>query len=258
MKPLVELPRAAVTRLTGVFTDFDGTITTDGKLTSEAYSALWRLAQTRLHVVIVTGRSAGWADLMVRNFPVNAVVAEQGGVTLVPRRRGVEYVYAQPRATLERDRRSVLAAARAVQRLVPRARIATDAAYARVNMAFDHAEEVSLSETEVDAIERALHRRGLSAVRSSVHVNFWKGRFSKLSACRRLARRQFHGQTLERWAFIGDSANDAPMFAGVPLSVGVANVKDSLERIPVAPAYVTRHREGQGFVEFVEYVLRRR
>ncbi len=253
MKPLAELPRDLARQLAGVFTDFDGTMTTRGKLTADAFAALWRLKGS-LPVVIVTGRSAGWADLMVRNFPVDAVVAEQGGVTLVPREKGVEYVYARPKSGLDRDRRTLQAAVRAVQKKVPRARIATDAAFTRVNMAFDHAEEAHLSPKEIDAIEAILHERGLSAVRSSVHVNFWVGRFSKLTSCERLIKRIGAGG-IDRWAFIGDSVNDTPMFQGVPTSVGVANVADVIDQLPTPPAYVTTAREGAGFAEFVDRLL---
>jgi hypothetical protein len=34
------------------------------------------------------------------------------------------------------------------------------------------------------------------------------------------------------------------------MSVGVANVRDFLSRLPASPAFVTRRREGAGFVEF--------
>jgi len=54
----------------------------------------------------------------------------------------------------------------------------------------------------------------------------------------------------QRAAFIGDSPNDASMFADIPLSVGVANVCSALAKIAVAPAYVCSRECGAGFVEF--------
>lgn len=258
MRPLSEMPRETAAGLLGVLTDFDGTLTTNGRLEAPTYQALWRLREAGLRVVIVTGRSAGWADMMIRTFPVDAVVAENGGVTLVPGERGPAYEFATPRGRLARDRRALVAAARAVRRRVPRARIARDSAYTLVDMAFDHGEEARLRPAEIGAIEETLRRRGITAVRSSVHVNFWRGRFSKLTAAKRLIARHLGGAPRSRFAFVGDSANDAPMFEGFPVSVGVANVRDSLDRLPTPPAFVTQGREGRGFEELVAAVMNHR
>ena len=56
-------------------------------------------------------------------------------------------------------------------------------------------------------------------------------------------------------AYLGDSPNDAPLFARVPLSVGVANVVPFLPRMEARPAYVTEAVAGAGFCEFAEAVL---
>ena len=61
-----------------LLTDIDDTITTDGRLTAEAYSAL-EAAQSAGYIVIpVTGRCAGWCDHIARMWPVDAVVGENG------------------------------------------------------------------------------------------------------------------------------------------------------------------------------------
>jgi 3-deoxy-D-manno-octulosonate 8-phosphate phosphatase KdsC-like HAD superfamily phosphatase len=62
-------------------------------------------------------------------------------------------------------------------------------------------------------------------------------------------------EVIEHVAYVGDSPNDAPLFARVPLSVGVANVAPFLSRMEASPRYVTRAAAGAGFVEFAEAVL---
>ena len=52
--------------------DIDDTITTAGKLTAEAYSAMWALSDAGLRLIPVTGRPAGWCDLIIREWPVCA------------------------------------------------------------------------------------------------------------------------------------------------------------------------------------------
>jgi hydroxymethylpyrimidine pyrophosphatase-like HAD family hydrolase len=58
-----------------------------------------------------------------------------------------------------------------------------------------------------------------------------------------------------RFVFVGDSPNDAPMFAFFPNSVGVANVRPFLDRIAAPPSYVTQRDAGAGFVELADALL---
>ncbi|MDR0448042.1 MAG: HAD hydrolase family protein, partial [Treponema sp.] len=61
-----------------VLMDIDDTLTTGGKLSAPAYTALWRLHEAGLKVIPITGRPAGWCDLIAREWPVDAVVGENG------------------------------------------------------------------------------------------------------------------------------------------------------------------------------------
>src|SRR5207253_2844846 len=58
--------------------DIDDTLTTEGKLTAQAYDALERLRRAGKITVPVTGRPAGWCDHIARMWPVDAVVGENG------------------------------------------------------------------------------------------------------------------------------------------------------------------------------------
>ncbi len=98
---------------------------------------------------------------------------------------------------------------------------------------------------------------------NSIHVNGWFGDYDKLSTTRRMLQEEF-GVSLdsveerERWVFVGDSPNDAPMFGFFQNSVGVANVMDFADRLEVKPAFVTQARAGAGFVELCEVLLKGR
>ena len=58
-----------------------------------------------------------------------------------------------------------------------------------------------------------------------------------------------------RAAFIGDSPNDASLFASIPVSVGVANVRFSLDQIATPPAFVCELERGAGFIEFARRLI---
>ena len=78
MKSINQLPAQTRASIRFLFTDIDDTITTDGKLPVESYQALWSLAQKGLYVIPVTGRPAGWCEMIARFWPVAGVVGENG------------------------------------------------------------------------------------------------------------------------------------------------------------------------------------
>ena len=55
--------------------------------------------------------------------------------------------------------------------------------------------------------------------------------------------------------FVGDSPNDAPMFAYFPHAVGVANVRDFATRMEALPAYISAGKSGAGFAEIADFLL---
>ncbi len=241
-----------------VFTDMDGTLTSRGRVLASTYSSLAALEEAGIPVVVVTGRPAGWAEAIVRLWPVSAAVAENGGVLFLPDAGGkMRKVYSIATATLPRIRKRMVAAARAVGARVRGARLAADSPYTEVNLAIDWNEDVHLPEASARRIERMLREHGFNAVRSSVHVNYWPGRFDKLTACRRVVVEALGGRAddLEPYVYVGDALNDEPMFRGFPRSVGVANVRDVWDELGAKPARVTRRREGAGFEEVARQVL---
>ena len=99
---------------------------------------------------------------------------------------------------------------------------------------------------------------GALAKVSSIHVNGWFGDWDKLAMTRRLFR-EVYSIDLDRErdavVFIGDSPNDEPMFAYLPHTVAVANIRPFLPRLKAPPGYVTEKAAGDGFVEFAAMLL---
>lgn len=256
---LAWLNDADLSQVQAVFTDVDGTLTTGGKLTADVLKALELLQVHQVKVVLVSGRPAGWGEAWVRQWPVAGAIMENGGLHFAWRGRRLTKSYAQPRWRREKNRRALHAHVRAALERVPGARLSSDSLFTEVDLAIDYAEDVELGPGAADTLEAFLKRRGVSAVRSSVHVNCWLGRFDKLSAVRKFLRQEWK-QTLSsderRFAYIGDSFNDAPMFGAFPLSIGVANVRDVLGELEAKPRFVTRAREGAGFREVAQAIVR--
>jgi hydroxymethylpyrimidine pyrophosphatase-like HAD family hydrolase len=147
-----------------------------------------------------------------------------------------------------------------ILREVPGAALASDQHYREADHAIDFCEDVApLPRAAVDRIVALMEGEGMTARVSSIHVNGWFGRYDKLGMTRQLLHEQF-GIDLDarrtEFVFIGDSPNDAPLFAYFPLSVGVANLRPILDRIATPPAYVTQAQAGAGFEELATQLLR--
>ena len=78
MKPIAQLSQLSASRVDYVFADIDDTLTTDGRLSAASYKALEDLSDAGIQIVPVTGRPAGWCDLIARFWPVAGVVGENG------------------------------------------------------------------------------------------------------------------------------------------------------------------------------------
>jgi HAD superfamily hydrolase (TIGR01484 family) len=262
MTELRPLREADLSRVEAVFTDVDGTLTTGGRLRASTLATLERLDRTGVAVVLVTGRPAGFAEAWARTLPVAGVIAENGGMSVRLDARGaLRKEYARPVAARGRERRRLARVVQAALRAVPGARMSTDSLYTEVDLAIDVNEEVRLGAEAVRRLEAFLSRRGVNAVRSSVHVNAWIGRFDKAWMVRRFIHSAWKERLRpddRRYVYVGDSLNDAPLFAAIPLSVGVANVRAALELLAHRPRFVTRAPEGAGFEEVARAVLRSR
>lgn len=257
MKPLAEMPDPA--RIEGLLFDIDDTLTTEGRLTAEAYAALERLKRSGRIVVPITGRPAGWCDHIARMWPVDAVVGENGAFYFRYHDGRLFKRFHDDDATRAEKRSRLRAVADAILAEFPGAALASDQSYRETDLAIDFCEDVPpLGLETAGHIADRMRAGGLTAKISSIHVNGWFGTYDKLAMTRTLFAEQF-GRSLEGGApglaFVGDSPNDAPMFSHFENSVGVANVRRFERRLAAKPKFVTRNEAGAGFAELVAYLL---
>lgn len=260
-RALAPLYEADLSRVEAVFTDVDGTLTTKGKLTSTTLRAIEWLAAHHVPVVLVSGRPAGWGEAWARQWPVAGAIMENGGLHFAWRGDRLVKSYAQPEKERRAARKRLIGHVDAALKMVKGAQLSGDSPYTEVDLAIDYAEDVDLGSEAADVLEQFLHARGVNAVRSSVHVNCWIGEFDKRAAVKRFVEEEWKKAVRvdeRRYVYVGDSFNDAPMFEAFPLSVGVANVRDVLDRLTALPKFVTRAREGKGFGEVADAIVKAR
>ncbi|MBC7954445.1 MAG: HAD family phosphatase [Cytophagales bacterium] len=259
-RPWAELPLEQAHAVLGVLTDIDDTLTTEGHITPEAMQGLLDLRSAQVPVIAITGRPMGWSEPFARDWPVDAIVAENGAVALFPEGDTLRVEYAQDAPAREHNAHRLRAVAQRVLREVPGATLSQDSPGRVTDIAIDHNEFAHLSPLQIDQVVRVMQQEGMNATVSSIHINGWFGEHTKLTGARWIVQRLL-GRALDsetaKWVYVGDSTNDQQMFGHFPLSVGVANLMQFAKQLHTWPAYITQAERGQGFAEVASSLLAR-
>lgn len=261
LQPLATLDKQALARVDYLLFDVDETFTTHGLMHAETYATLFALRDAGITAVPVTGRPSGWGNVMLSTWPIEACVTENGGViswkdhesgraiqrVIHKEHRGSGYI--------EKLRQF---GARIATRF-PQVKVSADQPYRLTDLAIDYAEQVPRAADDiVGQIVTLMRAEGYLTAVSSIHIHAYYPANEKADGVYPLMQQAFglsRDDVHARAAFIGDSPNDASLFAAVPLSVGVANVQTALAKIPVAPAWLCSRDCGAGFVEFANHLL---
>lgn len=261
MQEFSDCPSSILQQIKFVFTDIDDTLTTAGRLGAAAYGAMEELQNAGITVIPITGRPAGWCDLIARQWPVGAVVGENGAFYFRYEDAHKKMTRQYFHSSAERLEASTKLAAIGdlILASVPGAALSADQPYREADLAIDFCEDVQpLSDAAVQQIVDIFEHHGATAKISSIHVNGWFGDYDKLAMTRQLMSDIYsieidtdNGTCL----FAGDSPNDAPMFGFFDTSVGVANVKEQIDLCDNQPKWVTAASSGAGFVEIAQGLL---
>lgn len=246
MNPLSSLNQVEARALRGVLFDLDDTLLDHGKLTEAAYSALFRLRESGLELYAVTGRPLTWVRLVARLFPVDGGVGENGGVMVGPGGRVLDVLAPAERAARGARLASLVTELRATFREV---QPADDASERLSDFTFDIGEHRRVPSERVAEVATFARLRGATVHVSSVHLHVGFDAVDKASGVVRLLRTLRNtdpSAALTRYAFVGDSENDAACFGAFSVTIGVANLRG---RPTLAPRFVTQAPRGQGVAE---------
>jgi hypothetical protein len=258
LSPLDTLTAQQARALRGFTFDLDDTLLDHGRLTEVAFAALHRLVEAGLELYGITGRPAGWADVLTRLLPLRGVVAENGALASV--RRGERVVLLDSVSAAERARRT-----QRLDTLITEFSSAfgdfepTDDQRARISdRTFDIGEHRQVPPERVERASTWLRQHGARCFTSSVHLHATFDQSDKASGAVRLLS-ELSGldetEVLGAYAFIGDSENDASCFAAFRLSIGVSNLRG---RPTLRPRFSTHAARGAGFAEAAQRILRLR
>lgn len=243
-----------------LLTDIDDTLTNHGLLQKNAFDSVWKLHESGVHVIPVTGRPAGWCELIARQWPVAAVVGENGAFYFRYTQKKMLRHFCADEKSITENRKKLEKIKTEILNSVPGCAVASDQFCRLMDLAIDFCEDVApLSEKDVDRIKAIFEKHGAHAKVSSIHVNGWFGEYNKLSESLHLLKSEFQlsdANIKEQCAFVGDSPNDEPMWEFFPNSLAVSNIKTQLHRLQTKPNFVSDQDGGNGFSQIAEKIIR--
>jgi HAD superfamily hydrolase (TIGR01484 family) len=254
-KPITELKN----KIKFVLSDLDDTITTEGHIPSDSYSALWKLKDFDIKTIIVTGRPAGWCEMMARTWPIDGVIGENGAFFFRYTNKHMRRFFASSPDLIETNTAKLDFIKNEILQTIPESKISSDQFCRMFDLAVDICEDIPpLTKEQTAAIISIFEKHGAQAKLSSIHVNGWFGTYDKLTTAKFILTNEF-GLTEEQiqssCVYAGDSPNDEPLFSYFENGVGVRNIEPYLSTLKSKPKYITQYPAGKGFQELTEKII---
>jgi HAD superfamily hydrolase (TIGR01484 family) len=248
---LLNLNQADLSDIRLIASDVDGTLTRNGKFSSDFISTLLDLQSAGIKVFLVTGRSAGWVSALVNYLPVAGAIAENGGVFLQADGQK-DLLSSVP--NLSRHRILLENTFHHIKQLFPNLLTSADNQFRITDWTFD---VDNLSADDIQAISAQCDLMGWSFTYSNVQCYIKPLSQDKATGLMSVLKKYFPELNSQQVLTAGDSPNDEAMFDPdlFPISVGVANVRHYQDKMLHLPNYVTQASEFAGFSELAKLLL---
>ena len=222
------------------FSDFDGTLTTNGELTRDFFEIIDYIHKHNYELVIVSGRSLSWGHFFLTHFPLKACIMEGGGVVVYRNETGE--IVEEPLVGNE-DLDKLTKFTSQIKHHYPHVPLSADS-FGRLT---DRAIEFhQMEEAWINEVMDFMEKEKINFSKSNVHINFWCGNISKyLGVVHFLKKYRPHLKQEDTW-FFGDAPNDESMFELFHNSVGVSNITHCLDRLNHKPRIILEGDENIG------------
>src|SRR6187431_491727 len=137
MLPISALPSLLQNQLRGLLFDLDDTLLDHSRLSEAAYSALFRLREAGFECYAVTGRPAGWAAVIVNQWPIQGAVAENGAIAFHTDDSGLKTLDPVPAPERRRRQRALAELCGEIQNEFPELVASDDVTLRRTDFTFD-------------------------------------------------------------------------------------------------------------------------
>lgn len=248
---MIPLKQAVLSSVKLVATDMDGTLTKNGKFTSELLIALESLVAKKLPVLIVTGRSAGWVNAIAHYLPIAGAIAENGGLFYYKLDASFELITKLD--DLENHRLQLKEVFQLLQSKFPEITESVDNSFRITDWTFDIG---NLTPQQLEIMARFCDYAGYGFTYSTVQCHIKPKQQDKAIGLQQILKKYFPHLTAQQIVTVGDSPNDESLFNSdyFPLSVGVANIAHYSDRLRHKPTYITSLCEAAGFCQMTRFL----
>ena len=248
---LLNLNQADLSDIRLIASDVDGTLTDNGKFSSDFIFTLLALQSAGIKVLLVTGRSAGWVSALVNYLPVVGAISENGGLFLQP--NGQQDLLSSIH-NLSRHRILLENTFHHIKQKFPNLQTSSDNQFRITDLTFD---VDNLSTDDIQAISTQCDLMGWSFTYSNVQCHIKPLHQDKATGLLSVLKKYFPELNSQQVLTIGDSPNDEAMFNPdlFPISVGVANVRHYQDQMLHLSKYLTQDSEFAGFAELAKLLL---
>ena len=223
-----------------VFSDFDGTLTVNGKLGAVFFELLDLIEKNGSELVVVSGRSLSWGHFLLTHFPLKRAIMEGGGVILS---KNVDGVISEECMVSDKELQTLSDVTADLHDNVKETVLSVDSFGRKTDRAIEFTQ---MSRENVEKAESYLLSRKANFSRSNVHVNFWYGDVSKNKAVDYFLKSYAPHIKKEETIFYGDSLNDESLFEAFPNTVGVSNIITVLDQLFHRPKIILEGKENAG------------
>ncbi|ACK68558.1 HAD-superfamily hydrolase, subfamily IIB [Gloeothece citriformis PCC 7424] len=236
-----------------IASDFDGTLTHQGKLTATVLESLQALAFVNIPVLIITGRSAGWVEAINSYLPIIGAIAENGGVFYRKNREQPEFL--TPIVDIEAHRHRLRQVFQQLKTVFPNLKESADNRFRITDWTFD---VTGLTPSDLQNLSQLCQESGWDFTYSTVQCHIKPFAQNKADSLIYVLTTYFPQLRREQVLTVGDSPNDESLFNPLlfPLSVGVNNILHYTDQIRYHPQYVTTKAENEGFCELATLILK--
>jgi HAD superfamily hydrolase (TIGR01484 family) len=250
---MLSLSQTALSSVGLIATDMDGTLTKNGKFTSELLIALESLAAQGIPVIIVTGRSAGWVSAIANYLPVIGAIAENGGLFYNSQDDSWELI--THLGDVAKHRFQLKQVFELLQSKFPEIVESVDNSFRVTDWTFEIG---ALTPRQLEQIKLICQEAGYGFTYSNVQCHIKPLQQDKAVGLQQILTKHFSSLTFKQVITVGDSPNDESLFNRdiFPLSVGVANIIHYSDRLSHQPTYITSFPEVQGFCQLVNFLTK--
>lgn len=224
-----------------IFSDFDGTLTKEGReLTRDFFEIIDLIHKNKNELIIVSGRSISWGHFLLTHFPLNACIMEGGGVILKKDDKG----YITQEALVDnKELERLKDFTTRLENHFPRIPLSADS-FGRLS---DRAIEFHQMDDEwIKEVEEFMTENNINFSKSNVHINFWCGEISKYLGVKAFLKKERAGIKESDCWFFGDAPNDESMFKLFHNSVGVSNIEECIDRLKFKPRIILEGKQNAG------------